>query len=388
MQKEQFMRGVRDFLVNSREAMIDYILVVSTSAPERLPAPGSPDATDLDRRERSKAIESLRFRGASMPLLNREAIPLLPHLLDVPRHLAVISSAIVRRSNEPSSKRVADGGPVDPDLDEFVNKCLEIEQQALKRVSKLATHARELRKRRATTSAGAVSATSSSQTNGVVRPWTSNDSFATTTSQRYSTATGATAQRSRKTSKQELRPSTAKAESDPLPTFGSVASRKRPSTMQESGNTHEPPLPRPRSAGRALSSPSTPLRGGFEKDPPAVRGVGQMPDKAKTVRSPPKLLRPILKRPSTAPSPSLVPMLPSTPELPQMPPLQPRPGLQASGWGVISSIVGTPKKDKKRLPRYSADDSTRRYPSGPGDTDSPAGGKRKVFSLRGWLSWK
>ena len=379
------MRGVRDFLADSRGAMIDYILIVSTLASERPPAPGSPGATDFDRKERSKAIESLRFRGASMPLLNREAIPLLPHLLDVPRHLAVISSAIVRRSNESSGKRVADGSPADPDLDEFVNKCLEIEQQALKRVSKLATHARELRKRRAATSAGAVSTVSSSQTNGIIRPWTSNDSFATTTSQRSSTATGATAQRSRKPSKQESRPSTAQAQGDPLPAFGSVPSRKRPSTMQEDGNMHEIPLPRPRSAGRAFSSPSTPVRGSSEKDLPPIRGVSQTPDKAKPVKSPPKL-RPILKRPSTAPSPSLVPMLPSTPELPQVPPLHPRSGLQ--GWNVISSIVSTPKKDKKRLPRYSADDSTRRYPSGPGNTDSPAGGKRKVFSLRGLLSWR
>lgn len=296
------MRGVRDFLADSREPMIDYILVVSTSVPEKPLVPGSPDATDLDRKERSKAIDSLKFRGASMPLLNREAIPLLPHLLDVPRHLAVISSAIVRRSNEPSSKHVADSSPPDPDLDEFINKCLEIEQQALKRVSKLATHARELRKRRAATSAGAVGTTSSSQMNGIVRPWTSNDSFATTTSQRSSTATSATAQRSRKTSKQESRPSTAKAQSDPLPTFGSVASRKRPSMMQANGKVHEIPLSGPRSTARAFSPPPTPIRGSSGKSPPPVRGVGQMPDKAKTVKSPLKPLRPILRRPSTMPS--------------------------------------------------------------------------------------
>lgn len=387
MQKEQFMRGVRDFLVNSREAMIDYILVVSTSASERLTTPGSPDVSDLDRRERPKAIESLRFRGANMPLLNREAIPLLPHLVDVPRHLAVISSAIVRRSNEPSSKRVGDGNPVDPDLDEFVDKCLEIEKQALKRVSKLATHTRELRKRRAVTSTGPISTSPSLQTNGVIRPWTSNDSFA---SQRSSTVTGPVTQRSRKTSKQDLRPSSARAPSEPLPTFGSVASRKRPSTMQENGNVHEIPLPRPRSTGRALSSPSTPIRGSSEKALPPVQGVGQTPDMAKTVKSPPKVLRPILKRPSTAPAPSLIPMLPSTPELPRIPPLQPRSVSRATGWNVISSIVSTPKdkEAKKRLPRYSADDSTRRYPSGSGNPDSPAGGRRKVFSLRGLLSWK
>ena len=126
------MRGVREFLVNSRQGMIDYILVVSTSAPDKFPAPSSPNPADPDRKERLQAIESLRLRGANMPLLNREAIPLLPHLLDIPRYLAVISSAVVRRSNEVLAKSQADGIPMDPGLDEFVDKCLEIEQQALK----------------------------------------------------------------------------------------------------------------------------------------------------------------------------------------------------------------------------------------------------------------
>ena len=183
------MRGVRDFLVDSRQAMIDYILVVSTSAPDKLPTPGSPDGSESGRDQRLQVIESLRFRGANMPLLNREAIPLLPHLLDVPRHLAVVSSAIVRRSNEVLAKHQANGTPVDPDLQEFVNKCLEIEQQALKRVSKLAAHTREQRKRRATTSAGVTGATPPPQTGRIVRPSTSGDSTPTATRQRPSTAT-------------------------------------------------------------------------------------------------------------------------------------------------------------------------------------------------------
>jgi len=384
------MRGVRDFLINSRQAMIDYILVVSTSAPDKFPIPGSPGMTNSDRKERSQAIESLRFRGANMPLLNREAIPLLPHLLDVPRHLAVISSAIVRRSNELLVKHQANGTPVDPDLDEFVNKCLEIEQQALKRVSRLAAHTRELRKRRVATSAGVANTTSSSQTSGIMRPSTSSDSYSTITSQRSSTATSATTQKNGKNPRYESRPSTATIHSNSAPMFGSVASRKRPSTTQGNGNTHEITPLRPRSTGRAISSPSiTPIKGGLEKLS-SLQGVTETPDKAQSNKTTPKLPRPILKRPSTAPSPSLVPMLAPSPELPRIPPLHPHSTPQNTGWGVISSILSTPKKDKearKWLPRFSADDSTRRYPSSPENSGSP-GERRKVFSLRGFLSRK
>jgi len=385
------MQGVRDFLINSRQAMIDYILVVSTSAPDKFPIPGSPDMANSDRKERSQAIESLRFRGANMPLLNREAIPLLPHLLDVPRHLAVISSAIVRRSNELFVKHQANGTPVDPDLDEFVNRCLEIEQQALKRVSRLATHTRELRKRKVAMSAGAGNTTPSSQTSGIVRSSTSGDSYSTTTSQRSSTATNATAQKNGKNPRYEPRPSTATIHSNSAPTFGSVASRKRPSTTQGNGNMHEITPLRPRSAGRAISSPSiTPVKGTFDRDVSSRQGVTRTPDKAQSNKTLPNLPRPILKRPSTAPSPSLLPMLTPSPELPRMPPLHPHSASQHTGWGVISSILSTPKKDRetrKWLPRFSADDSTRRYPSSPENSDSP-GERRKVFSLRGLLSRK
>jgi len=381
------MRGVRVFLANSRQAMIDYILVVSTSTPDKFPIPGSPGGPDSDRNERLQTIESLRFRGANMPLLNREAIPLLPHLLDVPRHLAVISSAIVRRSNELLARHPANGTPMDPDLDEFVNKCLEIEQQALKRVSKLATHAREQRKQRATTNAGMVSATPPPQANGIARPSTSGDSSTTMISQRPSTATSVTTQKSMSSLKNETRPSTATTLADSRPTFGSVASRKRPSTAQENRNVHEVAPLRPRSAGRTFSSPSTPIRRSAEKGGSPLRSVIQAPDKG-NVKNPPKLLRPILKRPSTAPSPSLVPMLAPTPEIPQMPRLHSNSMSQAAGRNAFTSIIGAPKKDKevkKWLPRFSADDTTRGYVPGSENTGSPGGEKRKGFSLRGWL---
>ena len=382
------MRGVRDFLVNGRQAMIDYILVVSTSASDPFPTPGFPDANGSDRNERLQAIESLRFRGANMPLLNREAIPLLPHLLDVPRHLAVISSAIVRRSNELLARHQANGTPLDPDLDEFVDKCLEIEQQALRRVSKLATHTRELKKQGSATSAGAFTTTSSSRGSEIVRPSTSGDSYSTTASKRPSTATSATTQRSRNSPKREIRPSTATTRSDSKPT---VPSRRRPSTMQGSGNIHEITPLRPRSASRALSSPSTPIRGGLDKDISSLQGVSPRLDKPESTKIPTKPLRPILKRPSTAPAPSLLPMLPPTPEISRMPPTHSHSVSQATGWSMISSFISTPKRDKeakKWLSRSSADDSTRRYPSNSENTDGPVGEKRKGFSLRSLLSRK
>lgn len=383
-QKEQFMQGVREFLVNNREAMIDYILVVSTSAPDNLGSPGGPDS---DRKDRLQAIESLRSRGANMPLLNREAIPLLPHLLDVPRHLAVISSAIVRRSNEVLTKNQHNGTPTDSDLDEFVNKCLDIEQQALKRVSRLAAHAREVRKQRVATNSGILSPTLPLQANGSIRPSTSGDSHTTITRQRPSTATSTTTQRSKGNLKHELRSSTARKDS--RTTFGSMASRKRPSTMQEKGNPHEITPQRPRSAGRAFSSPTAPTKGALAKETFPLRTALQSPDNK--IQTPPKLPRPILKRPSTAPSPSLVPMLSPPPEVPQMPPPSSRSMSQATGWSVFTSIVSTPKRDKegkKRLPRLSVDDSPRRYVSGSENTDSPGREKRKIFSLRALLPWK
>ena len=380
------MRGVRDFLVDSRQAMIDYILAISTSSPDKFPTPGSPDGSESGRNQRLQVIESLRFRGANMPLLNREAIPLLPHLLDVPRHLAVISSAIVRRSNEVLAKHQANGTPVDPDLQEFVNKCLEIEQQALKRVSKLAAHTREQRKRRATTSSGVAGATPPSQTGGVIRPSTSGDSTSTATRQRPSTATSMMSQRSGSSLRHELRPSTATTattRTDSRLTFGTVANIRRPSTTQGTVNTFEDTPRRPRSAGRALSSPATPDRGGTEKETMTLQSITQTLDKGDSVKKSPKPIRPILKRPFTAPSPATVPLLPPPPEVPKIPAtINSRSMSQATGWSIMTSFISTPKKDKeakRRLPRFSADDSTRRYPPGSEKTETQGGAKRKGF---------
>lgn len=134
VQKEDFMRGVKEFLKDSRQAMIDYILVVSTPSKDGY---GHNHGSAADRHDRLNIVHSLRGRLKTKPLLDREAIPMLPYLLDIPRHLAIITSAVIRNSrdylNQPSVE------PGDSHLREFCSRCFEVEEQALQRVSQLAT---------------------------------------------------------------------------------------------------------------------------------------------------------------------------------------------------------------------------------------------------------
>ncbi|PCH33643.1 Rho GTPase activation protein [Wolfiporia cocos MD-104 SS10] len=142
VQKEEFMRGVKDFLINSLPAMIDYIIVVST--PELPDTEPPPPATDP--RERSRILEALRQRGAASSVLHRESTPSQPHLTDLPKHLAVVTSVVVRysRANNYLPVPPASAQPTDPNrqFDVFCARCLEVEEQALYRVSQLATRPR------------------------------------------------------------------------------------------------------------------------------------------------------------------------------------------------------------------------------------------------------
>ncbi|KIK70989.1 hypothetical protein GYMLUDRAFT_150071 [Collybiopsis luxurians FD-317 M1] len=131
VQKEEFMRGVKDFLARSVPEMIDYIVIVST------PEKDSRIGKISDRHERSNVVSALRGRADSMPILYRESIPSLPHTLDVPRHLAIVTSAVIRHSRA----YFADARPTtaeDKELQEFCARCFEVEEQALQRVSQLA----------------------------------------------------------------------------------------------------------------------------------------------------------------------------------------------------------------------------------------------------------
>ena len=70
VQKEDFMRGVKDFLTDSLQAMIDYIIIVSTPEPGSK-APSTPSTSD--KHERLRIMHALRQRSLNAPVLHREA---------------------------------------------------------------------------------------------------------------------------------------------------------------------------------------------------------------------------------------------------------------------------------------------------------------------------
>ena len=100
------MKGVKDFLKESVPAMVDYILVVSTPTGDHATFQGTVD----DLHDRLEVIDHLRQRASTLRVLDREAVPILPHLLDIPRHLAIITSAVIRNSRE-FQARARQGAP-------------------------------------------------------------------------------------------------------------------------------------------------------------------------------------------------------------------------------------------------------------------------------------
>jgi hypothetical protein len=87
-------------------------------------------------------MQSLRDRREQLrevtPLAS-EAIPLLPHLLDIPKHLAVLSSAVVRHSRTTPQAAITRPAPLTHDtlMEDFAMKCFEIEEKAVQSVSRL-----------------------------------------------------------------------------------------------------------------------------------------------------------------------------------------------------------------------------------------------------------
>lgn len=125
------MRGVMNFLKQNFPAMVDYILVVSTPIHDTYsPYSSHPPFSH----QRHKVVNSLHQRGSTIPILEREAVPLLPHILDIPRHLACISSSLIRSSKSASSK----ANSVERDnLSDLCSRCFAVEETALQRVSRL-----------------------------------------------------------------------------------------------------------------------------------------------------------------------------------------------------------------------------------------------------------
>ena len=133
VRKEEYMRGVKNFLKQNLPAMVDYILVVSTPIHDTYsPHSGHPAFSH----QRLKVVNSLHQRGPTIPVLEREAVPLLPHVLDIPRHLACVSSSLIRSARLVGSK----ASSVENDhLSDLCSRCFEVEEIALRRVSQLAT---------------------------------------------------------------------------------------------------------------------------------------------------------------------------------------------------------------------------------------------------------
>ena len=127
------MRGIKNFLKQNLPAMVDYILVVSTPIHDSYhPLSGHPAFSH----QRLKVVNSLHQRGLTISTLEREAIPLLPHVLDIPRHLASVSSSLIRSVRLVGSKVESDE---DDHLSELCSRCFEVEEIALQRVSQLAS---------------------------------------------------------------------------------------------------------------------------------------------------------------------------------------------------------------------------------------------------------
>lgn len=119
--------------------MIDYINSLSSrSCGLVVPVP-SPLST-TDRYERKRMTGVLRQRIKTAPTLNRESIPLLPQMLDLARHLAVVTSIVVRHTRRQLPTRT--GSATELTVDDFCQKCLAVEEQALYRVSQLASRMR------------------------------------------------------------------------------------------------------------------------------------------------------------------------------------------------------------------------------------------------------
>jgi len=131
------MRGVKEFLKDSLPGMVEYIRVVST--PRSDCEPFSLNAEDPnDRHERLAVINGLRHRTQQMPVLNKESIP-MPSIPDIPKQLAIITSAVIRNSSRDYHSRQKPKDPSDWPLHEFCQQCFDVEQSALQRVSQLAT---------------------------------------------------------------------------------------------------------------------------------------------------------------------------------------------------------------------------------------------------------
>lgn len=125
-------RGVITFLQTTLPKMVDYLTTVSTYEPHT--------RSSIDLPDRSDIANALRRRGGTKPALVREAVPLLPYLLDIPAQLASVTAAVIRTSRGEHYTRASS----DDKMDELIARCCEVEATALQRVSQLASRASDI----------------------------------------------------------------------------------------------------------------------------------------------------------------------------------------------------------------------------------------------------
>ncbi|QRW05079.1 Ras GTPase-activating-like protein ngap [Ceratobasidium sp. AG-Ba] len=127
VQREEFMRSIKTFNEDNVDAMIDYLIFVSTPSERLLSSPSiHPNVHhQYHHPPRESAIHTaLRVRSSTMSAIERESLGVLPHMSDEARDLAAIASAVVRNARAPKELQLAkrfevaqDVGPMDETLE-------------------------------------------------------------------------------------------------------------------------------------------------------------------------------------------------------------------------------------------------------------------------------
>lgn len=109
--------------------MSQYLKYISTTGPDRAKKISSSEDED----NHIQVMNALRERKHALPTLHREALLFLPHLLDIPKHLAVLTSSVLRHARQLHQHDTLQC----ENLKSFVACCVEVENTALKCVQQL-----------------------------------------------------------------------------------------------------------------------------------------------------------------------------------------------------------------------------------------------------------
>lgn len=129
------MKHVTPFLQAKLPEMKKYLTAVSTHNSSIAPPPTSRDRKDI--------VNSLRLNLRGKPALVREAVPILPYLVDIPAQLAAVAAAVTRGSRSDHYSRSSD--LADEELNELLARSSEVEATALQRVGQLASRSSDTR---------------------------------------------------------------------------------------------------------------------------------------------------------------------------------------------------------------------------------------------------